>query len=265
MPASHWQGWFVQTKSTDNKNVSMALKIFERYETLSAAVADEILKQVEIKPQSVLCLAAGETPRLAYGMVADAARRDHVDFSRCTFVGLDEWIGIPPENEGSCAYFLEHNLFIPLGVERNQINLFNALTHDPQKECERMDTFIKTRGGIDLMLVGVGMNGHIGFNEPGAGENLHAHVIDLEETTRSVGQKYFKKTTLLQQGITLGLRHLLESRKALMVASGKKKADIIRRALQEPITTDVPASIIRKHPNGDTMLDKDAASALTII
>ena len=109
------------------------------------------------------------------------------------------------------------------------------------------------------------MNGHIGFNEPGVEENLHAHVIDLDETTRSVGQKYFRQSTLLQQGITLGLRHLLESRKVLMIASGNKKADIIRRALQDPITTDVPASIIRKHANGDTMLDKDAASALAII
>lgn len=243
----------------------MALRIFEHYENVSAAAAEEILKQVEKKPESVLCLAAGETPRLAYKMLADSARRHNVDFSRCTFVGLDEWIGIPPENEGSCAYFLEHNLFIPLGIERNQINLFDALTHDPQRECERMDTLIRTRGGIDLMLVGVGMNGHIGFNEPGAPEDLYSHVIDLDETTRSVGQKYFRQATLLQQGITLGLRHLLESRKALMVASGKKKADIIRRALQEPITTDVPASIIRKHPNGDTMLDKDAASALTVI
>lgn len=243
----------------------MALRIFEHYENVSAAAAEEILKQVEKKPESVLCLAAGETPRLAYKMLAESARRHNVDFSRCTFVGLDEWIGIPPENEGSCAYFLEHNLFIPLGIERNQINLFDALTHDPQRECERMDTLIRTRGGIDLMLVGVGMNGHIGFNEPGAPEDLYSHVIDLDETTRSVGQKYFRQATLLHQGITLGLRHLLESRKALMVASGKKKADIIRRALQEPITTQVPASIIRKHPNGDTMLDKDAASALTII
>ena len=243
----------------------MALRIYEQYETLSAAAAEEIVKQVKMKPQSVLCLAAGETPRLAYEVLAASARRDNVDFSRCTFVGLDEWLGIPPENEGSCAYFLEHNLFIPLGIEVNQIKLFDGLTDDAQKECERMDTFIKTRGGIDLMLVGVGMNGHIGFNEPGAGEHLHAHVIDLDETTRSVGQKYFKQTTLLHQGITLGLRHLLESRKALMVASGKKKAAIIRRALQEPITTDLPASIIRKHPNGDTMLDQDAASALTII
>src|SRR5687768_6926965 len=120
----------------------MALRIFEQYETLSAAAAEEIIKQVVIKPQSVLCLAAGETPRLAYELLARSARRDNVDFSRCTFVGLDEWIGIPPENEGSCAYFLEHNLFIPLGISRKQIKLFDGLTHDPQKECQLMDAFI---------------------------------------------------------------------------------------------------------------------------
>ena len=186
----------------------MVLRVFDTYETLSAAAADEILKQVKTKPQSVLCLAAGETPRLTYEFLAAAARRDNVDFSRCTFVGLDEWIGIRPDNEGSCAYFLEHNLFIPLGIAGKQIKLFDGLTHDLQKECQSMDTFINSRGRIDLMLVGVGMNGHIGFNEPGVEENLHAHVIDLDETTRSVGQKYFRQSTLLQQGITLGLRHL---------------------------------------------------------
>jgi glucosamine-6-phosphate isomerase len=243
----------------------MAVKIFQDYHALSREAAHEILSQVRNKPSSVLCLAAGDTPRFCYNLLSEIARNEGVDFSQCTFVALDEWIGIPPENEGSCAYFLNTNLFGPLGSGQHQINLFNAMATDLQRECKRMDEVINQRGGIDLMMVGIGMNGHIGFNEPGVSEHQYTHVVDLDETTRSVGQKYFRETTHLTRGITLGFRHLLESQKVILMASGKKKAYIIRKALQEHITTEVPASIIRKHKHSLTMLDKDAAAALTII
>lgn len=241
----------------------MAFRIFEDHQRLSEAVALEIASQIKRKPQSVLCLAAGETPRLAYAHLADIAAREKFDFSRCTFIGLDEWLGIPPENEGSCFYFLRNNLFEPLNIAPDQINVFNGMTRNPEEECQRINAVIRVKGGIDLMVVGVGMNGHIGFNEPGVREDQHAHVIELDETTRTVGQKYFKESTLLQKGITLGFLDLLESRRVLMVASGLKKANIIRLALQGAISTDVPASIVRRHSNALAMLDRDAASALT--
>jgi glucosamine-6-phosphate isomerase len=243
----------------------MAVKIFQDYHALSREAAHEILSHVRNKPASVLCLAAGDTPKFCYNLLSEIARNEGVDFSQCTFVALDEWIGIPPENEGSCAHFLHTNLFRPLGVSPHQIHLFDALTNDLQHECERMDEIIRKHNGIDLMMVGIGMNGHIGFNEPGAAEHKYTHVVDLDETTRSVGQKYFRESTSLTRGITLGFRHLLESRRVILMASGKKKAAIIRKALQENITTEVPASIIRKHTHSLTMLDKDAATALTII
>src|SRR5690349_6462004 len=164
----------------------MTLEVFKDHETLSLAAADEIIGQVRSKPSSVLCLAAGDTPRVAYRMVGEIAKREGVDFSKCTFVGLDEWIGIPPDNEGSCAFFLRRNLFEPLGISSSRIHLFNALSPDPLSECKRMDNSVKEKGGIDLALVGVGMNGHIGFNEPGVREDLYSHVVDLDETTRSV-------------------------------------------------------------------------------
>lgn len=240
----------------------MALRIYKNYEALSRAAATEIVLQVKEKPDSVLCLAAGETPRLAYNLLPQIAHHEGVEFSQCLFVGLDEWLGIPDSNEGSCSWFLKQNLFGPLGVSPHQINLFDGLTNDPVGECRRMNALISDNGGIDLMLVGVGMNGHIGFNEPGVSEHLFAHVTELDETTRSVGQKYFRETTVLQRGITLGLRHLLESRKAFMMAGGAKKAEIIRQALEGKITTEVPASIIRNHPNAVTLLDAEAASRL---
>jgi glucosamine-6-phosphate isomerase len=242
----------------------MTLEIFDNYDALSLAAANEIIAQVRRKPASVLCLAAGDTPRVAYRMVCQTAIGAGVDFSRCTFVGLDEWLGIPPDNEGSCFFFLQTNLFAPLNIASSQIHLFNALSSDPLSECEKMDVTIKENGGIDLMLVGVGMNGHIGFNEPGVKESLYSHVVDLDETTQSVGQKYFSKATKLNKGITLGFKHLLETKKVIMMASAAKKADVIRMAIEGPITTKVPASIIRKHANASAMLDRDAAGMLTV-
>jgi galactosamine-6-phosphate isomerase len=126
-----------------------------------------------------------------------------------------------------------------------------------------MNITIQEKGGIDLMLVGIGMNGHIGFNEPGIAVNQYAHVVALDADTRTVGQKYFSEQTVLTDGITLGLKHLLEAGKVLLVANGHKKAEVIRKALEEEITTLLPASIIRDHPNSCVMLDEAASSALT--
>jgi 6-phosphogluconolactonase/glucosamine-6-phosphate isomerase/deaminase len=190
-------------------------------------------------------MAAGDTPRLACKYLKEIATRESVDFSRCVFVALDEWVGIPPDNEGSCFYFLN-------------------TPRDLDLECQNMDAVIRQKGGIDLMVVGVGMNGHIGFNEPGVSPNLYSHVIALDQTTQTVGQKYFKTSTTLQKGITLGLRHLLESRKAILMASGQKKAEIIRNSLEEKISDEIPSGIIRKHDNGSVMIDKEAASLLTV-
>lgn len=240
----------------------MQLKTFKDYHTLSSYAAGEILALVKNKPDAVFCLASGDTPKLAYNLITQIGKSEDINFSRCTFIGLDEWIGISPANEGSCHYFLNTHLFRPLGIESSQIHLFNASSADLAGECRNMDAIIRKKGGIDLMLVGVGMNGHVGFNEPGVPVDLYSHVVALDATTQSVGQKYFKESTRLQQGITLGLKHFLESRKAIMVASGIKKAEVMRKALEEPINTSMPASVIRSHSQGFVVLDEDAASAL---
>ena len=240
----------------------MQLQIFKNYDELSFHAAERIIALVKNNPDAVLCLAAGDTPRLAYNLMSKKAIEEKVDFSRCTFIGLDEWVGIPPENEGSCCFFLRTNIFDPLHISSSQIHLFDALSEDLVQECSGMDKIIREKGGIDLMLVGVGMNGHIGFNEPGVSVNNYSHVIDLDEATQSVGQKYFKQTTTLKKGITLGLNHLLQAREVIMVANGLKKAEVISRALESEINTAIPASIIRTHPHGIVMIDEEAASLL---
>ena len=240
----------------------MQLKIYKDYSALSVHAATEIIELIKSKPDAVLSLAAGDTPRLTYSLMAKKAIDEKVDFTRCTFIGLDEWVGIPPQNEGSCIFFLQTNIFTPLNISSRQIHLFDAMSDDPGQECRAMDKIILEKSGIDLMLVGVGMNGHIGFNEPGVAIDNYSHVIDLDDATQSVGQKYFRKATTLKKGITLGLNHLLQSRKVIMVANGIKKAEVIRKALEEEITTNMPASIIRTHSMGIVMIDEEAASLL---
>jgi glucosamine-6-phosphate isomerase len=239
----------------------MELQIYKDYAELSDKTADLIIEQVKQKPNSVLCLAAGDTPKLTYENVVKKAAEQKVDFSRCTLVGLDEWVGIRPVNPGSCHFFLRHHLFDPLQLASSQIYTFNALSN-VFEECRKMDELIKSKGGIDLMLVGIGLNGHIGFNEPGVSFDLYSHVVDLDETTQSVGQKYFAEKTALPRGITLGLKHFHRARKAILIANGQKKAAIIQKAVQGPVHVDIPASIIQEHLNGWVMLDEEAASLI---
>lgn len=240
----------------------MELKIYHDYQTLSEHAADEILQEVKNHPHAVICLASGDTPRLTYRLMVEKSISQKVDFKKVTFIGLDEWMGIPPENEGSCHYFLYENIFKALQIEPNHIHLFDGLSTDPEKEVEKMNSVISHKGGLDLMVVGVGMNGHIGFNEPGVSPDLYAHVAPLDEITKSVGQKYFKLQTSLTHGITLGLKHFMQSEKVILIANGEKKAPIIQRALEGNISTEFPASLILRHPNPVVMIDQGAASLL---
>ncbi len=240
----------------------MHLDIFPDYESLSASVADQILDTVKLNPEAVLCLATGDTPRLAYSLLVKKAKEGKISFANCTFVALDEWLGVPPDNEGSCHHFLWNALFSPLDIPDANINLFDGLSPDPDTECKKMDSLIRAKGGIDLMLVGIGMNGHIGFNEPGEFFHQYAHVAELHETSKSVGQKYFQSPTALTKGITLGISHMLETKKVLMVANGIKKAEIIKKTVENAITPHLPATAIKNHANGNLMIDEEAASML---
>ncbi len=240
----------------------MKLSVFSNYRLLSENASDKIIDLVKNKPTAVLCLASGDTPRLCYQLLVEKGIAANIDFSAITFIGLDEWVGIPPTNEGSCHYFFDNLLLKQLNFSPCNIHLFDGMSVNLKGECEKMDQLLKEKAGIDLMLVGVGMNGHIGFNEPGISFNNYSHLVELDNTTASVGQKYFKVPTTLKYGITIGLKHLLETPKVLMLASGFKKAPVIKNALEEEISEQMPASIIRTHPNSEVMLDEEAASLL---
>lgn len=241
----------------------MKIQIFENDVSLSIQAAEQLITTVAEKPEAVLCLAGGESPLKTYRWVVQLSKQNKVEYSKVHFIGLDEWVGIPPENKGSCKFFLRENILKPLSIKHDHFHLFDSMAEDLNAECQKMDKTISLLGGIDLMIVGIGMNGHIGFNEPGVSLDLTSHVVQLDEITQTVGQKYFSQKTHLSKGITIGFRHLMESRKVLLMASGLKKADIVQKTLEGEIAESIPASIIRTHPGGLVLLDKDSASKLT--
>jgi galactosamine-6-phosphate isomerase len=240
----------------------MQLKIYKDHQSLSDAAANEVIELVKNKPDAVICMASGETPRLTCQLLVEKAVKEKVNLSHITFIGLDEWVGIPPENEGSCHYFFHTEIFKPLHFSSSQAHLFDALSGNPDEECKKTDKLILEKEGIDLMIVGIGMNGHIGFNEPGVSFDNYAHVIDLDETTITVGQKYFETPVTLQKGITLGLKQLQQSKKVLLLANGTKKAGVIKKTVEGEVANEFPASIMQKHANGFVMIDEAAAALL---
>lgn len=240
----------------------MKVLIQPDYPAISHHAADEIMALLAEKPDAVLCIASGDSPKLACELFVKKVQDTGLDTSRFFFIGLDEWVGLDASTKGSCHYDFVTRLFDPLGIAANQYHLFNGRAADLQKECEEMDRVIREKGGIDLMIVGIGMNGHIGFNEPGVDFNLLSHVIDLDETTLTVGQKYFNQPVTLTKGITLGLAHLMAAKKVLLMANGTKKAAVIQKAVEEPVSNAFPASILQQHPQGVFLVDEAAASSL---
>ena len=235
---------------------------FKDYYAMSDYMASEIVTAIKNKPSLTLCMASGHTPALTAELLVKKLLEDKVDYSGITFLGLDEWVGLAPQNEGSCHYFFKTKLFEPLQLKPSQFFLFDSLADDLKSECVKMDALIAEKSGIDIMVVGIGMNGHIGFNEPGTSFNSLCHVAALDETTKSTGQKYFKEEMILDKGITIGLGHLLNAKKCFLVANGNKKAEVIKKTIEEEVNENFPAGIMQQHANGFVLYDEEAGSLL---
>jgi galactosamine-6-phosphate isomerase len=239
----------------------MNLTLFRDYAALSAAAADEIIRLLQVKPGAVICMASGSTPKDCCTFFVQKVKEGGTDISKFFFVGLDEWVGLPPGLPGSCQYDFKTRLFDPLNLPPSQYHVFDGRADNLPEECRKMDQKINEKGGIDLMIVGIGMNGHIGFNEPGVDFSLFSHVTDLDETTITVGQnKYFTEPVVLTKGITLGPGTLMAAKKVILMANGIAKAEVIQKAMEGPVTNSFPASIIQQHPDGNVWVDEAAAS-----
>lgn len=238
----------------------MNVHIARNYNEMSQQAAELIIRQVSRKPDSLLCFAAGNTPLGTFSCLAEAVHDGRISFERCRFISLDEWVGLGASDEGSCRQTLDRHLFEPCGIQEQNLHFFNGLGDDLEAECKAMDEFIGAHGTIDLLLLGVGMNGHLGFNEPHVDFDRYSHVTELDSVTKQVSVKYFTEQKNVQKGITLGIKHLMEASEVILIADGDKKAEIMRKALQHEVTNEVPVTVLQRHPNVHICMDEAAAA-----
>jgi galactosamine-6-phosphate isomerase len=240
----------------------MEVVVYDSYPVMSKKMTDRVIQDLEASEEPLFCVASGDSPSGLYKELVHRHDQQLLDVSGWYFLGLDEWIGLNKDNEGSCSYLLDRQLFQPLGIKEEQICLFDGKTKDPLQECQRVEGVIRQRGPIDVAVVGLGLNGHIGLNEPGTSPELHSHVGKLDTITKEIGQKYFSHPQQLSEGITLGIATLMEAKHLILIVSGHKKAAIVQRAMEGEITENVPASLFRNHPDFTVYLDAEAASLL---
>lgn len=242
----------------------MELLVFDNYELMSSKAAKKVLQFITTGKKKVLCPASGDSPKGLYKEMITGIRENKYDVSELNFIGLDEWLGMNGGDEGSCRYHLDEQLFNPLKIDENKISFFDGRANDPQKECKKIDNTIIALEGIDLAIVGLGMNGHVGMNEPGTAPHLHSHVAQIDPVTQQVGQKYFKEKKEIKSGLTLGIANLMEAKNVMLVVSGTKKAAILKQVLEDEISEKIPAGFLRNHPNFSVYADAEAARLLKI-
>jgi glucosamine-6-phosphate isomerase len=233
--------------------------VYPNYEELSIESARQIAQIIQKKPDALLCFPAGETSLGTYTELVKLYRKGEVQFSHCKIVGLDEWVHLGEMKNENCYHYLKKHLFDLVDIKKENICFFNGETNDLQYECSLSDQFIKTNGGIDLMMLGVGMNGHIALNEPGTSFDKYSHIVELDVVTKRVAQKYFTVNTELSKGITLGIKHMMETKTVILQVSGQKKSQVVKRILESEVTTEFPASLIKQHPNAFLILDSEAS------
>ena len=229
------------------------------FEAMSRRSAELVADVVRAKPDALISLPAGSTARRTYEILKEMADRGDVDFSRARFVALDEWLDLKDESE-NCDAFMRKNFYTPLGIPDERVKRFDIHAADLDRTCRDVDEFIFAHSGIDVMLLGVGMNGHLGLNEPGGDFSDYAKVVELDSVTMNVGQKYFTGGMELTRGITLGVHHMFDAKLVILQVGGAHKADIMERVLRTPPTENLPATVLKLVDNGVLVIDRDAAS-----
>lgn len=228
------------------------MRIYEcaDYRAMSRQAANIISAQVILKPDCVLGLATGSTPIGTYQQLAKWNQQGDLDFSRVRTVNLDEYRGLPGTHPQSYRYFMDENLFSKVNIDPAQTHVPTGSREDSVAECAAYDALIERLGGIDLQLLGIGHNGHIGFNEPGDCFVLGTHEVSLTPSTLAANARFFEDPNEQpRSALTMGIGAILRARRILLIAHGEEKMEILNRALYGPVTPQVPASILQLHPN----------------
>lgn len=232
------------------------------YYDMSRKAANIISAQIIIKPRCVLGLATGSSPIGTYRQLVEWYNKGDLDFSKVTSINLDEYKGLAPDNEQSYRYFMNTNLFDHVNIDKARTFVPDGLETDSEKACRDYNNIILSSGGIDLQLLGLGHNGHIGFNEPGAAFEKETHCIDLTESTIEANKRFFEsEDDVPRQAYTMGIKNIMQAKKILVIVSGESKAQILKEVLYGPITPAVPSSILQLH-NDVTIVADEAALSL---
>lgn len=241
----------------------MRFIVTKDYNDMSRKAANIISAQIITKPNCVLGLATGSTPVGTYKQLVEWYNKGDLDFSEVSTVNLDEYKGLDHDNDQSYYYFMMNNLFKHVNIDLSKTHVPNGTEPDPEKACADYEKIVNKYGGADLQLLGLGHNGHIGFNEPADDFPKVTHCVDLTESTIKANARFFEKIEdVPTQAYTMGIGTIFKAKRILLIASGKDKAEIVKKAFCGPIDPRVPASILQLHPDVTIVLDEDAASLL---
>ena len=233
------------------------------YNDMSKKAANILSAQVIMKPDCVLGLATGSTPIGTYEKLVEWYEKGDLDFSQVTSVNLDEYRGLDHENDQSYYYFMHEHLFNHVNIKEENTNVPDGTQPDGEKECARYEELIRSLGGVDLQLLGLGHNGHIGFNEPADAFDKTTHCVDLTESTIEANKRFFASADEVpRQAYTMGIGTIMQAKKILIIVSGEDKADIVRDAFFGPVTPRVPASILQMHSDVTLVADEAALSKI---
>ncbi|GAA0743352.1 glucosamine-6-phosphate deaminase [Clostridium oceanicum] len=241
----------------------MRIIVVNNYEEMSRKAADMMASQVILKPDSVLGLATGSTPLGMYKELVDRYEKEGLDFSKVTTFNLDEYYGITRENTQSYYYYMRNNLFKHINIDLQKTNIPNGSAESIEKECEEYEERIKKAGGIDIQVLGIGSNGHIGFNEPDINFEAETHLVNLDEETIKANSRFFNsKEDVPVKAISMGIKTIMQSKKIILLANGEGKAEAIYETVKGKINPNTPASILQLHNDVTIILDKNAASKI---
>lgn len=233
------------------------------YKDMSRKAANIISAQVIMKPDCVLGLATGSSPIGTYGQLIDWYNKGDLDFSKVSSVNLDEYRGLGPDHAQSYRYFMNTNFFDHINIDKSRTFVPNGLASDVAKFCEDYDKLIEDMGGVDLQLLGLGRNGHIGFNEPSDVFARGTHCIDLTPSTIDANKRFFEsEEDVPRQALTMGIRNIMMAKKIVVVVSGEDKAEALKEAVYGPITPQLPGSILQLHPDVIVIADEAALSKM---
>jgi len=241
----------------------MRIIVVENYEEMSKKAAVMIASQIILKPNSVLGLATGDTPLGMYKELIDMYHKKQIDFSEAKSFNLDEYYGLEKNNSQSYHHYMMENFFSHINIDKEKINIPDGKAENIQEECKSYDKKISDAGDIDIQVLGIGVNGHIGFNEPSVEFKAGTHLVNLDEKTIKSNSRFFNSIKdVPTKAISMGIKTILNSKKIVLLANGKEKADAIAKTVKGKICPEVPASVLQFHKDVTIILDKEAAEKL---